>query len=913
MAYSISIFSKNYKTQRGTDGTLTRALTHATRISVRRDLNQPERITFQVPRGGDDAAALELGRVVRVLDGTNTVASGIIVGPLDKTRSMIEVTVAGKAELLNWAITPYEFELEGDTAEAQVRELLKNYRFFRQNTPADFNAGTLTDTEVLTIAGSQGTGDSYFVTLNKTNEIYAVSGTYISQPILCTDNTLGDPDDITRLRYLAELGNDTEISVAFRHSNDAASGTPSNWSAWSSEYDLGTQNTENLGLTGYSISTDFRWIQVRFSLATADDSITPALQSFEIVCEYPSEITAGSIDLPGPKLNKTFSTAPHHQAIREIVSARNAEFRVNDNYEIDIAKRLGDTTPTATFEVGANCNVVRYQQEDRRLSNEIWSFGREGDGITQTFERSQADPEIENYGQRPWIYVPIATDSAERTQEISDELDLRKQPAIAATLEELSATALSVEIGDIVNFEYDARGIDTTLRVIAIHDAAPQSGTPRRFELKSHEGFFGETDTQSIESMTGATGTEDVAQTLSWNPIPPLSVYLDDAGTFSGTVLNSISRYLDNPSGVDIVYSVPSKTNGINSATLNATNDLSVSVTGVVGNSLNENVIVRAVGTINGTPHTVNFTIQIDLVFPSAADPANQPSAAVQPSPVVNASPPVNPALPSAAVQPSNDVQPSPVVNASPPVNPALPSAAVQPSNDVQPSPVVNASAAVQPNPPQQPSASVQPSNDVQPSPVVNASAAVQPNPPQQPSASVQPSNDVQPSPVVNASAAVQPNPPQQPSAPQDPDLPSAAVQPSNDVQPSPVVNASAAVQPNPPQQPSAPQDPDLPSAAVQPSNDVQPSPVVNASPPQQPEMPSPAVQPSAVVNASASVQPSAPVESDAGTLFNLVAGFFNLTDETFIDFQPDFDTQTLVFNTNALTSAIASTSGTES
>ena len=489
MAYNVSIYTKNHKTQRGTDGTLERTLTHATDISVRRDINTPEQIAFRVPRNGDDADTLEIGRVVRVLDGTDIVASGVIVGPLDKTRSMIPVTVAGKSEILNRSITPYEFELEGDTAEAQVRELLKNYRFFRQNTPAEFNAGTLTDTEVLTVAGDP---DEYFVTLDETNDTYPTSGTYISQPILCTDDTLGDPDDITRLRYIAELGNETEISVAFRYSNNAANDEPdvdADWSAWSTEYDLSSENTEKLGLTGYSISADFRWIQVRFSLSTANTTITPALQAFEIVCEYPGEITAGSISLSGPKLNKAFSFASHHQAIREIVSARNAEFRVNDDYELEVADRFGRTTPTETFEAGVNCNVIRYEEQDRRLSTEIWSLGRDGEGIVQSFSKSANDTAIETYGDRPWIYTPVATDDAERTQEIADELALRDTPTISVTLDELVAP-LSIELGDNVNFEYTARGIDTTLRVIGIRVPDRRRGTPRQFVLESNEGFF---------------------------------------------------------------------------------------------------------------------------------------------------------------------------------------------------------------------------------------------------------------------------------------------------------------------------------------------------------------------------------------------------------------------------------------
>ena len=530
MAYQIQIFKKNWTTQRGTDGKRARTLTHATDISVRQDLNAPGQITFRVPRGSDDAKALEIGYVVRVMNGKTLVASGIVTGPLDKTRPMIPVTVAGKAEILNWAITPYEFQLQGDTAEAQVRELLKNYRFFRTNTPAAFNAGTLTDTEVLTVAGDP---DEYFVTLKETNEVYNASGTYISQPILCTDDTFGDPDDITRLRYLSELGNNTAITVAFRHSNDAATGTPSNWSAWSSEYDLTTENTEKLGLTGQSIRANFRWIQVRFSLSTSDTSISPALQAFEIICEYPSEITAGSIRLSGPKLNKTFSFASHHQAIREIVAARNAEFRVTDDYKLDIAERFGAKNPTQTFEVGKNCNVAQFQQQDRRLSTEIWSLG-EGKGIAQQLLSVDAsDTAIEKYGTRPWVYRPHATTETQRRKEIADELARRDTPTLHVTLDELATTRFSAYIGDNVNFQYSRRNINTTLRVIGIRAADPRKGQPRQFILESNEGFFftePEPETQDV-AATGVSGKDGRDAPVPWGDVGIDNIcYSDDSG-----------------------------------------------------------------------------------------------------------------------------------------------------------------------------------------------------------------------------------------------------------------------------------------------------------------------------------------------------------------------------------------------
>ena len=430
MSYSVQVFAKNWKTQRGTDGTLSRTLTHATRISVRRNLNQAERISFSVPRGSDDAAALVMGRVARILDGTTVVASGVIIGPLDTTQTLIPVVALGKAEILNRQITPEDFQLESDTAAGQVEELLKNYRFFRINKESQFNDGTHSDTTVTTVANAVNPDqdDIYITITQNAAEEYAASGTYISQPILCTDDSLGDPNDITRLRYRAEVGNETDIQVSFRYSNAAVGATTHSWSGWSTDYDADAQSREKLGITDYNIAAAFRWVQVRFTLTTTDDTITPALQAFEVICEYDGEIRVGTINLDGANYLRNPSFESHLRAIQQIVAARNAELRVTNDYELDISSRFGVTTPTVTFTVGTNCNVVKYALDDRRLSTELWSIGATGEGLAREFKATASDSAVETYGSRPWLYSPVSESTADRDQEITDELDLRDKP-----------------------------------------------------------------------------------------------------------------------------------------------------------------------------------------------------------------------------------------------------------------------------------------------------------------------------------------------------------------------------------------------------------------------------------------------------------------------------------------------------
>ena len=632
MAYSVSVYSRNWRENFGSDGTLLRTLSDATQIMIREKINIPNTITFRVPKESDDADALEMGRIVVITDGSDTISSGIILQTLDKTQDLIPVTALTKEELLNWAITPEEFSLESDTAAAQIRELLQNYRSFRKNTEALFNEGSYSGTEYETLAiSTDADADISFILLTETNDEYETTGThtYTSTPILCTDATYGSPEDFARLRYRARLSNDTEITAAFRYSNDAATGTPSNWSAWSMEHDLssevGNEGGERLGITDYSISADFRWVQVRFTFSTMDSAITPALESFEVVCSYAGEISEGSIDLDGAALDRYFDFEPHQGAIQMIVTSLNSEYRVNDDFTLDIAPQFGDATPSVTLTVGTNCNVIQFTQGDRRLSTEIWSLGA-GQGLAKTLTINCAEDEIEVYGARPWLYRPSAEAEADRATEIEEELDKRKVPTKNVVVEEITAVPLGIEIGDVVNFVDEYRGITASdplaLRVVGIGVADPRTGTPPRFELLTDEGFFpSELPPQpAVSGASGASGDETV-DTLSWNPIPPLNVFVDADGNFSGNILNDVDEYLDNPSGADITFSIASKSSAINSATLDPTTyDLSVSITGVVGNSLNNTVNVRAEGTIDGTDTTVDFPINIDLIYSTASD-----------------------------------------------------------------------------------------------------------------------------------------------------------------------------------------------------------------------------------------------------------------------------------------------------
>ena len=101
---------------------------------------------------------------------------------------------------------------------------------------------------------------------------------------------------------------------------------------------------------------------------------------------------------------------------------------------------------------------------------------------------------------------------------------------------------------------------------------------------------------------------------LEWYWFPPIDVFVGNSGNFSGTIASGIDDNLNNPSGATVTYSIPSKSPGILSASLNSDNELSISVTELTESKFDAFVTVQAVATIDGVPRTVEGQIDIRLV-----------------------------------------------------------------------------------------------------------------------------------------------------------------------------------------------------------------------------------------------------------------------------------------------------------
>ena len=100
---------------------------------------------------------------------------------------------------------------------------------------------------------------------------------------------------------------------------------------------------------------------------------------------------------------------------------------------------------------------------------------------------------------------------------------------------------------------------------------------------------------------------------LEWYWFPPIDVFVDADGNFSGTVVSSIDENLINPSGADVAITVASISTSIGSASINEDNDVSITVTGLTANTA-AHVVVLATATIDGKEWPAQQQIDIRLV-----------------------------------------------------------------------------------------------------------------------------------------------------------------------------------------------------------------------------------------------------------------------------------------------------------
>lgn len=466
--YTLRIYQKNWLTQKGTDGTFVAELPRVRDVRIERGVSRPDHITFDVPREDGGLEHVALGRIVRVLKDSSLVSSGVIVGPLDKDSDpYVTVTALGKAELLNWHVTPWNFELKTTTPASQVNELLKEYRFFRQNTYTDFSAATLQKVSLLAIAESTVKAeDDWWVTLatvfsSGATAVYRSSGT-----LTCSAISLGSPSGFNRLRYHAELGNATDIRIQMRYAPSTTPGTPTRqWTAWQTAQQAFLEDQQTKGVE-FSVATPFEWIQPRFLLTTTNTLVSPALRSFEVVAEYTGEVSAGSLLIPTLYQPRILNFVPHLRGIRQICEETHSEFEVTGGYTLHIRPQLGDQATSVLLHEDRNTNVTRYVELDETLGNALWAIGSGNGGLDDMVAFSEATTSQRNYGVRHALYPASGTTLATVQTQASSKLSIAKDPALDVQAEVLSVPLPTTRYGNRVRFFSPARDVDRTLRVM---------------------------------------------------------------------------------------------------------------------------------------------------------------------------------------------------------------------------------------------------------------------------------------------------------------------------------------------------------------------------------------------------------------------------------------------------------------
>ena len=132
---------------------------------------------------------------------------------------------------------------------------------------------------------------------------------------------------------------------------------------------------------------------------------------------------------------------------------------------------------------------------------------------------------------------------------------------------------------------------------------------------------------QATWKAAGASGSTETALTiirfkvltdtdfLEWMPIPPVDMFSDKNGNISGTLIEGVDDWLQNPSGATVTYTIASKSSSITSASLDSDNDISIAATGLTASVFSAFVTVRASATVGGQQRQVEQQIDVRLIY----------------------------------------------------------------------------------------------------------------------------------------------------------------------------------------------------------------------------------------------------------------------------------------------------------
>ena len=269
---------------------------------------------------------------------------------------------------------------------------------------------------------------------------------------------------------------------------------------------------------------------------------------------------------------------------------------------------LNDCTYTINFAKSLKLKIL---SENRQQPQSNWSRCKVGklrsvakvrklkEVLLSTLEHFTDFPALEHFLIMNEFYpIPIQHVQANQSDVIRDLLRFVKNP-IGARLALLTPPAAFTTARLTGNNLHWTLGDVTADTRLVLEATWPDSTKPARAVIKFKVSTEADTDI------------------LEWGWFPPIDVFVDDSGNFSGTIAPGIDENLNNPSGATVTYTIPSKSASIASASLNTDNDLSISVTGLTRNIFNAFVTVRASATIDGEPRTTERQINVWLIYSS--------------------------------------------------------------------------------------------------------------------------------------------------------------------------------------------------------------------------------------------------------------------------------------------------------
>ena len=501
--FGIEIYDKAWLPVTSGDGTLVRSVANAADIEVEKQANESDRISFNIPRGDLSLSDISIGRIIRIVRPDGSIeGSGIITGPLDKDQSpYVQIHALGKSEVLDWEATPWRFRLEATNPTTQIVELMNRHQWFRVNTRTDFADATLTNVELFAIARSTSTAeDQYQVILASTGVtaggtiVFTQSGQFTPKGV-----SMNSPSSFNRIRYDASVdGVVTNISVQVRMAiNDG--GSPSLYEPYKAAVAMSPIDVDRkeLGIVSFSFQTAFDFIQAKFLMSTQDTHVSPALRAFELVSNYPYEISAGSVILPTTYRLYTPSFETHLNVIGQIADDNLAEFEVTDGFTLHIRSALGiDVAGTVAFNIDDDADIIRYEEDDSVLTTRLYGVGQVGSGLTQMSASSESTTNQILYGIRTGIFNTIGTTLATTVTQTSTQIANTKAPITRISASYINVPPPTFRFGDTLRFLNPERDIDRDVQAKVKRSFEDDRGIGVQVDFDNETETFTETAAQ---------------------------------------------------------------------------------------------------------------------------------------------------------------------------------------------------------------------------------------------------------------------------------------------------------------------------------------------------------------------------------------------------------------------------------